>query len=235
MPSSTTVRRLTAPVRPGAAAHGAFRHGLFAGVGAVLALALLAGLVAALMGAGRTASADPTRQLADRIRAQEAARNAKQVKTLTTRRDLATRLMPVLGQMETAMPHEGRAPRAAGAAEAGRWKAVTSAAVAALPTRRPGTPATTWPVPTSPRPSARWTAPWTPTGWPSGHPSLKKRLVAAAASQRDQGIDVWSIGATELDAVDVDAGLGHQHVFLQVAPDGQSLTPDDEPEGNHSR
>ncbi|MFE2993107.1 hypothetical protein [Streptomyces sp. NPDC059262] len=71
MPSSTTVRRLTAPVRPDAAAHGACRHGLFAGVGAVLALALLAGLVAALMGAGRTASADPTRQLADRIRAQE--------------------------------------------------------------------------------------------------------------------------------------------------------------------
>ncbi|MCX5323785.1 hypothetical protein [Streptomyces sp. NBC_00120] len=117
MPSSTTVRRLTAPVRPGAAAHGAFRRGLFAGVGAVLGLALLAGLVAALVGAGRTASADPTRQLADCIRAQEAARNAKQVKALTTQaRDLATRLMPVLGQMETAMPHEGRAPRAAGAA-----------------------------------------------------------------------------------------------------------------------
>ncbi|GAA1266423.1 MULTISPECIES: hypothetical protein [Streptomyces] len=237
MPSSTTVRRLTAPVRPGAAAHGAFRHGLFAGVGAVLALALLAGLVAALMGAGRTASADPTRQLADRIRAQEAARNAKQVKTLTTQaRDLATRLMPVLGQMETAMPHEGRAPRAAGAAEAGRWKAVTSAAVAAL--AHPPSGDTGYNVARSDFSAAVRALDGAVDSYRlalGAPPSLKKRLVAAAASQRDQGIDVWSIGATELDAVDVDAGLGHQHVFLQVAPDGQSLTPDDEPEGNHSR
>jgi hypothetical protein len=237
LPSSTTARRLTAPVNPDVAARGAFRHGLLAGAGAVLGLILLTGLVAALVAAGRTASTDPTRQLADHIRAQDAARNTQQVKALTAQaRGLATRLAPVLRQMEAAMPHEGRAPQPAGAAEAGRWKAVTSAAVAAF--AHPPSGDTGYNVARSDFAAAVRALDSAVDSYrlALGAPdSLAKRLTAVAASQRDQGVDAWSIGATELDAVDIDAGLGHQHVFLQVTPDGQALTPDDQPEGSGSR
>ncbi|MFE0388426.1 hypothetical protein ACFW1F_30685 [Streptomyces bungoensis] len=237
MPSSTTARRLTAPVNPDVTTHGSFRRGMLAGAGAVLGLVLLAGLVAVLVTAGRTASTDPTRQLADRIRAQDAARNTQQVKALTAQaRDLATRLASVLRQMEAAMPHEGRAPQPAGAAEAGRWKAVTSTAVAAL--AHPPSGDTGNNVARSDFAAAVRALDSAVDSYrlALGAPdSLAKRLTAAAASQRDQGIDVWSIGATELDAIDIHAGLGHQHVFLQVAPDGQALTPDDQPEGSGGR
>lgn len=52
-----------------------------------------------------------------------------------------------------------------------------------------------------------------------------------ATRQRDLAIATWSIGATQLDQVNVDAGYGHQHVYLQDSPEGEAFTPDGEPEG----
>jgi hypothetical protein len=52
-----------------------------------------------------------------------------------------------------------------------------------------------------------------------------------ATRQRDLAVATWSIGATQLDQVNVDAGYGHQHVYLQDSPDGEAFTPDGEPEG----
>ncbi|SCE92787.1 hypothetical protein [Micromonospora mirobrigensis] len=40
----------------------------------------------------------------------------------------------------------------------------------------------------------------------------------------------WSTAATQLDAVNVDAGFGHAHVFLPAEPGTGALTADSEPE-----
>ncbi len=50
-----------------------------------------------------------------------------------------------------------------------------------------------------------------------------------AAAQRDLAVRVWSVGATQLDAVNVAAGNGHQHAFLPAGPG--ALTPDAAAEG----
>ncbi|MEV6050799.1 hypothetical protein [Streptomyces sp. NPDC052107] len=186
MPSSTTARRRTAPVNPDAA-RGSSCRGLLTGTGADLGLVQPAGMVAVLVTAGRTASTDPTRRLADRIRTQAGARDTRQVKALTVQaRGLARRPAPALRQMAAA------AVRALDSAEDSYRPALGA----------PDSPA--------------------------------KPLAAAAASQRHHAVDVRSIEATEPDAIDIDAGLGHQHVFLRMTPDGQALTPDDRPEGSGS-
>ncbi len=53
-----------------------------------------------------------------------------------------------------------------------------------------------------------------------------------ATEQRDLAVTTWSVGATQLDQVNVDAGYGHQHVFLQADPGSGAFTPDDAPEGH---
>jgi hypothetical protein len=50
-----------------------------------------------------------------------------------------------------------------------------------------------------------------------------------AKRQRDLAIMTWSVGATQLDQINVDAGYGHQHVFLEG--NEQAFTPDGEQEG----
>lgn len=54
--------------------------------------------------------------------------------------------------------------------------------------------------------------------------------VAAGARQLELAIRSWSVGATQLDWLNVEAGLGHQHVFLPTQADG-ALTADPAPEG----
>src|SRR5690606_28418178 len=60
--------------------------------------------------------------------------------------------------------------------------------------------------------------------------SAREALIDLAVRQRANAIFAWSVGATALDAVNVDAGHGHQHVFLPTS-EGGALTPDPEPEG----
>ncbi|MGW5434366.1 hypothetical protein ACWET9_45805 [Streptomyces sp. NPDC004059] len=98
MPSSTTARRRTAPVNPDATSHG-----LLTGTGTGLGLVQPAGPVAVPVTAGRTASTGPARQRPDRVRAQDAARDTRQVKALTAQaRSVAARPAPVFRQMDAA-------------------------------------------------------------------------------------------------------------------------------------
>ncbi|TDV54987.1 hypothetical protein [Actinophytocola oryzae] len=52
-----------------------------------------------------------------------------------------------------------------------------------------------------------------------------------ATEQLDLAVTTWSIGATQLDQVNVDAGYGHQHVYLDGDPEGEAFTPDGAEEG----
>ncbi|MEU0565029.1 hypothetical protein ABZ297_06495 [Nonomuraea sp. NPDC005983] len=63
---------------------------------------------------------------------------------------------------------------------------------------------------------------------------IRETVTALAIRQRADAIFTWSIGATALDAVNVDAGYGHQHVFLPASPGSGALTADPEHEGSNS-
>jgi hypothetical protein len=52
-----------------------------------------------------------------------------------------------------------------------------------------------------------------------------------ATRQRELAVTTWSVGATQLDQVNVDAGYGHQHVYLEGDQHGEAFTPDSAPEG----
>ncbi|GIH10768.1 hypothetical protein Rhe02_88350 [Rhizocola hellebori] len=56
-------------------------------------------------------------------------------------------------------------------------------------------------------------------------------LLELAAKQRMLAVTTWSVAATQLDQLNVDAGHGHQHVYLNTSPDGGAMTPDGSPEG----
>lgn len=233
-PRRTTTSRRT-PVDLEALTKGSFRKGLMVGAGAGLALALVTGLLFAF---NSTGSSDSTTKAADQIRAQDAARNKQQVKQLTDQaRALAGRLQPILQQMEHTLPHDaGTAPHPADAAEAAQWKTVTSKAVTDL--GHPPSGDTGYNIARADFAAAVRALDGAVDSYQLslGAPAaLGGKLTSRAGSQRDQGVDIWSIGATALDVANIDAGYGHQHVFLSVIPDGQALSPDDLPEGSESK
>lgn len=57
-------------------------------------------------------------------------------------------------------------------------------------------------------------------------------LLAVAARQRQLAVNDWSVAATQLDQINIDAGNGHQHVYLTDSPEGGANVSDGSPEGN---
>jgi hypothetical protein len=62
-------------------------------------------------------------------------------------------------------------------------------------------------------------------------PGLRAALLARARSQRDLAARAWSTAATQLDAVNIDAGFGHQHVTFPSSAGPGAVAPDPLPEG----
>lgn len=60
----------------------------------------------------------------------------------------------------------------------------------------------------------------------------QQRLVEIAREQRSTAVFTWSIAASQLDFVNVEAGLGHAHVELPGTP-GSGAGLDGGAEGNH--
>ena len=56
-------------------------------------------------------------------------------------------------------------------------------------------------------------------------------LLARAREQRDLAARVWTIGATQLDAINHWAGNGHQHVLLAATADPNPFGDDSAPSG----
>ncbi|MFG1944172.1 hypothetical protein [Nonomuraea sp. NPDC048826] len=206
--------------------------------GRVLALALafaLGALVAGgvVFGVTRPSSIE---QAADRLRAESALRDRTQIRTLTElARDTRTRLLPVLDGLAPALPGDGPAgPVAVTAADVEAWRQAADAAVQGFADPPSGETATN--VARSSLASAvRQFATAVDTYTMARDLTGPARAAALdlAARQRADALFAWSIGATALDAVNVDAGNGHQHVFLPTSPGEGALTPDTEPEGSH--
>ncbi len=62
----------------------------------------------------------------------------------------------------------------------------------------------------------------------------RERLEALASDLRTQAVRAWSVAATQLDAVALEAGHGHVHIYLPAAPGSGALAPDSAPEGSQA-
>ncbi|MEO3770513.1 hypothetical protein [Micromonospora sp. B9E7] len=65
-------------------------------------------------------------------------------------------------------------------------------------------------------------------GVPAAHQAA---LLDITTRQAAEASTIWSVAATQLDQISVDAGHGHQHVFLDTDPHEGALTPDGAAEG----
>lgn len=57
-------------------------------------------------------------------------------------------------------------------------------------------------------------------------------LLMVASRQRLLAVNDWSVAATQLDQINIDAGNGHQHVYLTDSPEGGAIVGDGSPEGS---
>jgi hypothetical protein len=159
-------------------------------------------------------------QMAADIRAADAARDQEQIVSLTTlARDTRDALAPVV---------EGLGAATGTAAEVATWKQTVATAAKSFDDPPSGSTATN---------VARGSlaaavdqlavAVDTYALGAGGH--------ALADRQLDLAVTTWSVGATQLDQINVDAGHGHQHVFLTGDEHSGAFTPDDAPEGTGHR
>jgi hypothetical protein len=171
---------------------------------------------AVLFGVGGYLAGRPGEEatMADDLRAADAVRDKQQIKDLTElARTTGDRLAPVLTGLATP-----------GATTVADWRTL----VAEVATRFDNPPSGT-----------------TATNVARGSLTAAVDQLAVAVDtyvvspelalrQRDLAVTTWSIGSTQLDQVNVDAGNGHQHVHLPDDGHG-AFTPDEEPEGNGPR
>ncbi|MGN9787906.1 hypothetical protein ACTMTF_41240 [Nonomuraea sp. ZG12] len=192
--------------------------------------AIVAGGVA--FGVSRPSSIEQT---ADRLRAESALRDKTQ-KTLTElARSTRARLLPVLDGLSQAFPADGTAgPVGVTAADVEEWQKAAIAAADGLADPPSGETATN--VARSSLASAVRQIATTVDTYAAARDLTGPARTAAmdlTVRQRADALFTWSIGATALDALNIDAGYGHQHVFLPTSPGEGALTPDTEPEGSH--
>jgi hypothetical protein len=53
-----------------------------------------------------------------------------------------------------------------------------------------------------------------------------------ARERRDLAVRAWSVAATQLDAINIATGYGHQHVYLGGSESAGGLGADPAPEGS---
>lgn len=199
----------------------------------------LAGMVALVLLVGISmregSSGADVEEEADRLRTEYAARDALQVEKLTeTARQVKTDLTPVLEEMSSYLPPDGEPPeQPASSEEISAWKRVLRDAAAEFGDPPSGETNTNIArsslvvaVDTLQSSVATYEA---SVDLPAEY---RDSLLKQASSQRDLAVRSWSIGATQLDAVNVETGNGHQHVYLPAGGVGGALTADPAPEGS---
>jgi hypothetical protein len=195
---------------------------------ATLVVVLLIG-IAVVMNSG-----DPVQASIAELRKAEAQRDVTQIKELTQQaRQSAGDLEPVLASFVTALPRDKAAVhQSPGVDKVAHWQQVATAVAQRHAETPSGSTATN---------VAR-----------GGFRTATKGIVAAidtyaaalslpesqqsvffelAARQRATAIAAWSVAATQLDQINIDAGNGHQHVYLKASPDDGAIGADTLPEG----
>jgi hypothetical protein len=229
MSNKTKLRPAARGTRPGPAGTRSGRPVVWL-ILAFCAGALLAGPIGA-------ATADPrsdTDKKIDQLKEADAKRDAAQIVTLTDQaRKVSAALVPVLDGLATAVP-PGKTPGPDATAQAvTTWRILTRQAVddyADRPSAGTGVnvarSAFAAAVDTLDRAVSLYEEAL------RAAPEGKAALLTLAGRERNSAVTVWSVGATQLDKLNVDAGNGHAHVFLPAVPGQGALTSDGSPEGS---
>ncbi|SCF49141.1 hypothetical protein GA0070216_13221 [Micromonospora matsumotoense] len=191
------------------------------------------GLVGVLVGgvAGYTAGQPDgvDAAIAD-IRKAEAQRDSQQIVELTaTARRLREEISPVLSALGADAPISGQP----GPEQARQWRQTMLRAAEPFANPPSGTTATN--VARGGLRSAVEQASLAVESYflaVTGPPTQRAALTELAKRQAVQAAAAWSVAATQLDQVNIDAGQGHQHVYLDAGPGGGALAPDGATEGS---
>lgn len=209
-----------------------FGDGVILGVVALLVIEAMLGLVAFLL-----LRPDGLEAEVARLRAQDAARDREQIEALTEQaRSTVAEVSPILDEMAAVLPAPGEQRgdppvELADVGTADRWVAGLSEAAAAYEDPPSGQTATN---------VARGAlsagvellveaAATHRLALDAPAADRDAGLIARAAAARDLGIRTWAVGATQLDAINVDAGNGHQHAYLSGS--GGAFSPDGAADG----
>jgi hypothetical protein len=63
-------------------------------------------------------------------------------------------------------------------------------------------------------------------------PAARSALLERARQQRNLAVRTWAVAATQLDAINIATGYGHQHVYLGGSEAAGGVGPDPAPEGS---
>lgn len=200
-------------------------------------------VLALLLGAGLYAAAEAvidgpsdTEETVAELRAAEVVRDKQQVIELTAlARNVVEQLLPAVEGLSVAVPPQEGTPPAAPvpAAEVSTWRTGIDAAAASF----------------EEAPSAGTEVNVARGGLDNAVEQLsiavstyeaalgaegdeQQRLLALAGEQRTAAVVAWSVGATQLDYINVESGAGHAHVTLPITPGTGAFSPDGAPEGS---
>ncbi len=194
---------------------------------AALVVALLVG-IAVLANSG-----DPVQESIAELRKAEAQRDVAQINELTSQaRQSATDLEPVLAAFVTALPRNNAPGQPAQPDKVRQWQAIATA-VAQRHAESPSGSTATNVARGGFRTATQGIAIAIDTyaAGLAGPESQRATLFALADRQRATAIAAWSVAATQLDQINIDAGNGHQHVYLKAAPGDDAIGADHVPEG----
>lgn len=222
-PSST--RPAPRPAAAGQLTGGAIR--------AVIAL-LVAAAVGVFIGV-QVASPSATDAAIASLRADEAKRDATQIVELTAlARDTAVQVKPVVDGLRAGLPAAGTpaAGQPVTDEQIAQWQQIMTKQVERHKETPSGTTATN--VARSGLRNAVSQLSTALDAFVAARALPADRQVpflALASRQRLLAVNDWSVAATQLDQINIDAGNGHQHVYLSDSPEGGAIVGDGAPEG----
>lgn len=231
--------------RPAPAAGGNFRRAFWLGALVAAALLVPAGIVATVLAASGDdasppAAAEPApgddtvESEAEVLRRQTQVRDREQVRELTERMGaIQGDLAPVLdGLARTFPPGEDRTGPVAGAADVRGWLATVEEADAYFedpPSGETGTNIARGGFAAAVDALLGATRTYALALDGAGD---RDALLERAREQRDLAVRTWSVAATQLDAINIATGFGHQHVYLGGTEQAGGFGSDGAPEGS---
>ena len=209
--------------------------------GLVFGFAVAAIAVAIVVARGGDETAAPaaaTPQDADTVKSAETLeaefgrRDKEQIEELTVAaEDGAAQLQPVMRGLEKALPHDGGPSDQVSAEQVQDW--LDTARDVAAPYQESISGSTGHNVARNAiRAALDGLVTAIETYRLAGEPGADvEALHAQAAAQRDNAIRTWSTAGIQVDAINIEAGFGHQHIAQLGGPAAGAQPPDTLPEG----
>ncbi|HEY8340479.1 MAG TPA: hypothetical protein VIK95_11445 [Egibacteraceae bacterium] len=180
---------------------------------------------------------DPERRIAQRtaeLTAEETERDRQQIQELTEQaRTLVEDLSPMLDEMAAALPSEEEPAQPVDRQTVEGWRTTTAEAAAVFenpPSGATGTNVARQSFAVGVDTLAAAVETYALALDAQGE--QQTALLRQASTQRDLAVRSWGIGATQLDQINVDAGFGHQHVYLDSSGTEGAMTADEAEEGS---